>query len=65
MNNIELYQKVRLITDKYESDGLTIGMIGTILEIYSENDYEIEWYDANGNVVNYFSFALQDFELVE
>ena len=39
---IELYQSVRLITDKYAEEGLTKGMIGTILERYDDENFEVD-----------------------
>ena len=43
MREIKLYQTVKLITDKYEESGLKRGTFGTILEIYDEENFEIEW----------------------
>ena len=65
MKKIELYQTVRLVTNKYSNEGLVKGMRGTILDIYDAQTFEIEWYDDNGNVKTYFSFNIQDFEVVE
>ena len=65
MKKIELYQTVRLVTNKYSKDGLVKGMTGTILDIYNARTFEIEWYDDTGNVKTYFSFDIQDFEIVE
>lgn len=62
---IELYQSVRLITDKYAGEGLTKGMIGTILERYDDENYEVEWYDAAGNTVTFFAFHVKDFEVIQ
>ena len=64
MEKIELYQTVRLVTEKYENDGLHKGMIGTILEQWDEENFEIEWYDNKGDVVTIFSFRREEFELV-
>ena len=64
MEKIELYQTVRLVTEKYANDGLHKGMIGTILEQWDEENFEIEWYDNKGDVVTIFSFRREEFELV-
>ena len=40
-------------------------MLGTILEIYDEDNYEIEWYDDFGNVVLMCSFKIDDFEVLD
>ena len=64
MEIIKLYQTVKLITDKYEDNGLKKGTIGTILEIYNEETFEIEWYDLLGNVIYMCAFNINDFEVI-
>lgn len=65
MKKIKQYQSVRLITHKYTNENLRFGMLGTILEIYDEDNYEIEWYDDLGNVVLMCSFKIDDFEVLD
>lgn len=64
MREIKLYQTVKLITDKYEESGLKRGTFGTILEIYDEENFEIEWYDMLGNVIYMCAFNIADFEVI-
>ena len=64
MEIIKLYQTVKLITDKYEDSGLKKGTIGTILEIYDEKTFEIEWYDLLGNVIYMCAFNINDIEVI-
>jgi len=64
MREIKLYQTVKLITDKYEENGLKRGTLGTILEIYDEENFEIEWYDTLGNVIYMCAFNVADFEVI-
>ncbi len=64
MEKIKLYQTVKLITDKFEEKGLKRGTLGTILEIYNEENFEIEWYDSLGNVVYMCAFNIFDFEVI-
>lgn len=58
MKKIELYQTVRLVTNKYNNEGLVKGMIGTNLDIYDMRTFEIEWYDDKENVKTYFSYDI-------
>lgn len=64
MKKIKLYQTVRLITDNYEEYNLNKGALGTILEIYDEENFEIEWYDSLGNVIYMCAFNIADFEVI-
>ena len=64
MLEIKLYQTVKLITDKYEENGLKRGTLGTILEIYDEENFEIEWYDTLRNVIYMCAFNIADFDVI-
>jgi uncharacterized protein len=44
---LENYTTVVLLTDKYESEGVKTGDIGTIIEVYNDA-YEVDFSDANG-----------------
>ena len=37
------YSLVELVTDRYQKRGVSVGAIGTILEIYEDEAYEIEF----------------------
>ena len=43
----ENYTRVRLITDKYRSEGAEFGDIGYIIEVYHDA-YEVEFSDKSG-----------------
>ncbi len=43
---MELYQRVRLITNKFEDEGVKIGDVGYIIEIYNGRNYEVEFSDS-------------------
>ena len=60
-----LYQRVRLMTDKYVSDGIKKGDIGVILEDYGGNNYEVEFFDDNGITIALFAFPQNELEFVE
>ena len=59
------FQKVRLITDKYINDGIKKGDEGFILEVYDENNFEVEFSDSNGITIVLCSFKKEDIELAE
>ena len=59
------YQSVMLTTNKYIDDNLKKGMLGTILEVYDDENYEIEWYDDLGNVIWMCAFHIDDFDVLE
>lgn len=59
------YQSVMLTTNKYIDDNLKKGMLGTILEVYDDENYEIEWYDDLGNVILMRAFNIDDFDVLE
>ena len=40
---MENYQKVRLCTDKYIDEGVSVGQIGYIIEVYENSHYEVEF----------------------
>jgi hypothetical protein len=45
---IELYSRVRLTTDRFESKGAKLGDVGCVIEIYDDSNYEIEFSDSGG-----------------
>ncbi len=64
MKKISLYQKVKLITNKYIDEGLKKDMIGIVLEKYNDEYFEIEWHDNRGNSIACFAFHINDFEAI-
>ena len=42
------YIQVRLLTDRFVSEGVKYGDIGCIIEVYNENAYEVEFSEKNG-----------------
>jgi hypothetical protein len=42
------YSKVKLLTDKYKSEGVSDGAIGYVIEVYQNHKYEVEFSDLNG-----------------
>lgn len=42
------FSVVRLLSDRHRDEGVSIGATGTIVEVYDEEAYEVEFSDANG-----------------
>ena len=45
---IENYSRVQLLTDKYHVEGASRGDVGSVIEVYDNGDYEVEFADENG-----------------
>ncbi len=45
---IKNYSRVRLLTNKYVPDGAPEGAIGSVIEVYDNGEYEVEFADAYG-----------------
>ena len=44
------YSRVKLLTNKFESEGITIGAIGYIIEVYDDGNYEVEFSDSKTGI---------------
>jgi hypothetical protein len=51
------YSLVQLVTDHYQARGVSIGAVGTILEVYDNGDYEVEFSQHNGTTVAWFAVS--------
>ncbi len=45
---LENYSRVRLLTDKYQSEGASCFEVGYVIEVYPDRKYEVEFSDPNG-----------------
>jgi hypothetical protein len=59
------FQKVRLLTNNYISEGIKKGDIGTILEIYDDKNFEVEFSDEKGFTMALFAFNITELEIIE
>ena len=59
---MKLYQKVKLLTNRYIKEGLKKGDMGVILEIYDDNNFEVEFFDENGFTIALFAFPENELE---
>lgn len=45
---IQNYSRVRLLTDFYSQEGVGVGSIGYVIEVYPDEKYEVEFSDGHG-----------------
>jgi len=62
---MKLFQKVKLLTDKYVHEGINKGDIGVILEDYDGENFEVEFSDSNGITIALFAFHKDEIEVVK
>lgn len=53
--SLKPYTIVKLITDQYRDRGIDLGAIGTILDVYRNEAYEIEFSRDDGTTVAWFA----------
>jgi Domain of unknown function (DUF4926) len=54
---LESYSLVELLTDLYQDRGVSIGAIGTILEVYEDGFYEVEFSQDDGTTVAWLAVS--------
>ena len=42
------YSRVRLLTDRFQTEGGFCSDVGYIIEVYPDNNYEVEFSDSDG-----------------
>jgi len=52
---LEPYSLVKLLTDRYQDRGVATGAIGTILEVYENEAYEVEFSRDDGTTIAWFA----------
>jgi Domain of unknown function (DUF4926) len=52
---LEEYSIIQLTTDRYRDRGASIGAVGTILEVYGEEAYEVEFTREDGTTIAWFA----------
>jgi Domain of unknown function (DUF4926) len=62
---LEEYSVVQLITDRYQDRGVSIGAIGTILEVYGEDAYEVEFSREDGTTIAWFAVGQNEVKLYD
>jgi len=61
---IPQYSRVKLTTNKYDKEGGRTGMLGYVIESYSDGKYEVEFSDANGITIAQIVAGEEDLVLV-
>ena len=59
------YSRVRLLTDRYTTDGVSKGDIGYIIEVYDDLDYELEFSKEDGTTLAQLVVRQDEVELAE
>jgi hypothetical protein len=58
------YSAIKLLTDKYVSEGVSKGAIGYVIEVYADG-YEVEFSDDSGITIALFSVKENEIEAAE
>lgn len=62
---MEKYQRVKMLNDKYISDGIKKNAIGYILEIYDEKYCEVEFSAEDGSTIAIQAINSGDFIIID
>lgn len=62
---MKIFQKIKMLTNKYAEDGIMEGSVGYILEIYDQNYCEVEFSDADGNTIAVQAINKDDFIVID
>jgi Domain of unknown function (DUF4926) len=54
---LEPYSLVEIMTDHYQERGVSAGAIVTILEVYDDGDYEVEFFQPDGTTIAWFAVS--------
>ena len=53
--SLKPYTIVKIITNRYRDRGINLGAIGTILDVYGDEAYEIEFSRDDGTTIAWFA----------
>ena len=63
MTDIEVYDRVRVVTPRFESQGVQLGMQGYVIDRYPDGNLEVEVSDpGTGETIALFAAAPADLE---
>lgn len=62
---VKPYDRVRIVTARYEGEGAPLGSVGYVIEEYDDGHVEVEVSDTNGSTVAQFVARQEDVELAE
>lgn len=63
--SVKPYTTVRLLTDRYQDKGVSAGDAGTILEVYDDEAYEVEFFRPDGTTITWFAVAQDEVAMHE
>ena len=59
------YDRVRLVTNDYENEGVSDGAVGYIVETYDDGVYEVEFSDPEGTTLALIALRESELEFAE
>ena len=63
MAEIEIYNRVRVVTPRFESQGVRPGMEGYVIDVYPDGNFEVEVSDSRtGETIALFAAGPSDLE---
>jgi len=62
---LENYSRVRLMSDKFRSQGAAVFEVGYVIEVYPNGDYEVEFSRADGVTTAQIVVREEDLQLAE
>jgi hypothetical protein len=62
---IPIYSRVRITTDRFQSERAPKGTIGYVIEVYEDGAYEVEVMDSSGSTVALFVATDDDLIVAE
>lgn len=61
---LSIYSKVKLLTDKYSQEGVSLSSKGYIIEVYDDT-YEVEFSNENGETIAQLLLNQEDISVDE
>ncbi|SNS65900.1 protein of unknown function [Asanoa hainanensis] len=63
MTEIQLYDRVRVVTSRFAGEGVVAGMVGYVVEVYPDGEFEVEVSEpSTGETVAQFAASPADVE---
>jgi len=59
------YSRIRLMSHRYQDEGVSIGTIGYIIETYDDGAYEVEFSASNGITIAQLVLEEHEIQLAE
>jgi hypothetical protein len=62
---VKPYDRVRVVTSRFEDEGVPLGTVGYVIEEYADGNLEVEVSATDGSTIAEFVAAQDDLELAE